>query len=207
MRKVYLVVLFAAICHSAFSQSTIGLTGGLTLASLKAKQDGLSATTDAQAGFSAGFVFHHTISNNMAIQPQLLYTQKGGKQQDAMDSSSSLAVIFNYIELPVNILYTHPKFFIGGGPSFGYALNGKLRFSTAGANLSEDVEFDDNTNRFELGGNLTGGYNITPNVFVSVNYNFAFTSMSPKEEGTLLNRYFAFKLGVLLPQKRARERR
>lgn len=205
MKHIYMAVILAFVCQAAIAQSTLGFTGGVSFASMKAKQDGLSATTDAKPGITAGIVVNHIVSEQLTLQPMVLYTQKGGKRSE---DGETFGITFNYLELPVNLLYTHPKFFVGGGPSFGYALSGKMKYSTPYGSFSEDADFAESTNRFELGGNLTGGFNFTPNVFLALNYNFAFTSMSPKNEGTLLNRYFAFKVGVLLPSHRsARERR
>src|SRR5688572_2449723 len=170
MKKSLLGCTFLAlISATAFSQDIrFGVQAGTAIASQKAKQSGLSITSDSKIGFTVGVLADMAIAENFTFQPGLNFTQKGSKFNisdggESIETSQTL----NYIELPLNFLYSAPagsgKFFAGVGPVVNYGISGKAKVSMTGeSDISEDVNFGNNEDEddykpFEFSGNVLAG--------------------------------------------------
>jgi hypothetical protein len=85
-----------------------------------------------------------------SAQPELLFVQKGG-------ASQCTTIKINYVKVPVlakaSIKLGEFTGFATGGPTLSYLMNGRTKDSEG----SEDIEFDDQTNRFELGASFGAG--------------------------------------------------
>ena len=123
---------------SLFAQSlNIGIRGGLNESILDYKP--IPDNTNGRlAGFNIG-AFTDLGLGNFSIEPGLFYTTKGQKSNYSnsnSDNSTSGAgkVTYNYLEIPLNILYNiHTpigKVFIGGGPYTAIGLSGTSRINS-----------------------------------------------------------------------------
>ncbi|HTN06397.1 OmpA family protein [Agriterribacter sp.] len=109
-------------------------------------------------GFHAGIFSEINISKNTnwALQPALLYTNKGRKFSKSYDSTKSFindtsainaSWKINYLELPVNLIYRIPltekvRFILGGGPYVSLQLNSKTTYEILNAS-GEREAFND----------------------------------------------------------------
>jgi len=193
---------------AAFSQDIrFGIQAGTAIASQKAKQSGISITSDGKVGFTVGVTSDISIAESFTFQPSLNFTQKGSKfnvsdGSESMESSQTL----NYIELPLNFLYHAPagkgKFFAGLGPVVNYGISGKAKVKMGGESMSEDINFGSNEDEddykpFEFSGNILAGYEFSNGVFVAANYNAGLSNIAVggDSDNSLKNRYFGVKLG------------
>lgn len=87
-------------------------------------------------GLAVGAFAHLGIGNYFALEPQVLYSQKGAKYGDAFPGwGDELTLILDYVEVPVlaRIYITNsPKINIFGGGYFGYLLSAKYKYSEIG---------------------------------------------------------------------------
>ena len=193
---------------AAFSQDIrFGIQAGTAIASQKAKQSGISITSDGKVGFTVGVTSDISIAESFTFQPSLNFTQKGSKfnvsdGSESMESSQTL----NYIELPLNFLYHAPagkgKFFAGLGPVVNYGISGTAKVKMGGESMSEDINFGSNEDEddykpFEFSGNILAGYEFSNGVFVAANYNAGLSNIAVggDSDNSLKNRYFGVKLG------------
>jgi len=139
MKKIILLVLLAISIAPAYSQTSIGITGGYNHASLrrgdKIKASGLDV--DAYSGWKAGIIADHHLSGKFYLQPQLLLNTKG--HNIAIADSSEIQYSFDhlrrrltYLELQINLLFKQPagagKIFAGAGPYVGRGVSGNARY-------------------------------------------------------------------------------
>jgi len=208
MKKILLGCTFLTFMSAAFSQNArFGIQAGTAIASQKAKQSGVSITTDSKVGFTVGVISDISITENFTFQPALNFSQKGSKfnisdGSESMESSQTL----NYIELPLNFLYNAPagkgKFFAGLGPVVNYGISGKVKVKMGGESMSEDINFGSNEDEddykpFEFSGNVLAGYEFSNGVFVAANYNAGLSNIAVggDSDNSLKNRYFGVRLG------------
>ena len=209
MKKTFLGCTFLTlISAAAFSQDIkFGIQAGTAIASQKAKQSGISITTDSKVGFTVGVISDISISENFTFQPALNFTQKGSKfnYSDGSESIESSQTL-NYIELPLHFLFNAPagngKFFAGLGPVVNYGISGTAKVKMGGESMSEDVSFGSNEDEddykpFEFSGNVLAGYEFSNGLFVAANYNAGLSNIAVggDSDNSLKNRYFGVKLG------------
>ncbi len=124
--------------------------------------------------FHVGIFKEFELKNKQwSIMPSLLYSVKGYRVSVVPPSappgvnSITGSQIYNYLELPVNLLYNFKikpgKIFVGGGPYIGYLLaaNGKRTVNAGGTDTYTETKFDIGDNgtfkRYDLGVNFVTG--------------------------------------------------
>lgn len=119
------------------AQSSIGIKGGLTFATLSNK----SPDWDTRSGFAAGLAFDLR-SGPVGIQPEILYVQKGVSFDGSPTEGGPK---LDYLEIPVLLKFTVPtegiQPFIYGGPSFGLRLSCKVAEITCDDDEVKSTDF------------------------------------------------------------------
>lgn len=203
----------------AFAQFSIGVRGGIHLGDLALSNvNGFGANPEARLGALGGIVSEFRFTEHIAVQPELNFIQKGGRQEFSLNDSlfgninATSNVIFNYLELPV-------LFKVGGdmgmvrfdglaGPAIGYALNGKVKnVSTVNGETEteeNDIDFDeDEFSRTDfsihLGGMLTFKAGEMARIFIDGRYIIGLTDLnkSTEDDEEARNRGGSFSAGVL----------
>jgi hypothetical protein len=155
-KKISLLAAILSFTFTSFGQFSIGVKGGGNMSSWKVTTNTplVAAGQVFNLGYQYGYVFNFGLNDYVSIQPELLFIQKGVKQQIIEDSfygDGEFKFIrdlnLNYLELPLLAKLklsdaNGSTFFLTIGPSFGYALNGKT--------LTEWTEYEETeTNRSE----------------------------------------------------------
>lgn len=175
MKKLLLAALVVLGAVSVNAQVQFGVKAGLNFADLKFSNWGSSTpATKSLVSFHAGAIADITIAESLAIQPGLLFSQKGTKE-DGGDGKITL----NYIEIPVNVMYKlnagSVKVLLMAGPSFGYALSGK----DSGGGSSSDITFGSDPGtfkRFDCGFGFGAGVQFS-SIQVTANYNLGLANI------------------------------
>ena len=210
MKKIIILSIVSIITIAkSNAQITFGVKGSFTLANLQAKGDNDFAKALADEfndskkwlpAFNGGVTADIPLSENLVIQPALQFAKKGAKTEADGDKQT---FIFNYLELPVNVLYRQSSaggFYGGFGPYIGYALNGKtISKELDQPELKEDIDFDDDgVNRLDAGGNIMVGYELPMGVTVGANYSLGLTNIFDKEKNaglSLKTSYIGLSIG------------
>ncbi len=132
MRRLFTVWLALGLLAMAYPLSaqikfSKGIIGGANYSDFRGDDSG---DTNHRNGFSAGGFFRVSVLGIVALQPEVLYTQKGAKTKDT-DGEIDLRI--NYIEVPV-LLRLHlpivgvPIFpTVFAGPAFSVKLSTHFR--------------------------------------------------------------------------------
>jgi len=212
MKKIILLFVVFFTSSLIFAQS-LGIQAGVNSASETVSTDGsggLSVSTQSKWGFLIGVTGDFPINRSFSFRPELNYIQKGSK---VADEGTQLTIALNYLELPLNFVYTAPagkgSAFIGAGPSIGYGLSGKISLKEGGQEESHSIKFDGKSSdeaeadeyghlkALDLGFNIFAGYKFSNNVFANLGYGFGLSDIDPESGSSLKNRGFFIKIGYL----------
>ena len=159
-------------------------------------------------GYSIGVGYDIQISDAISLQPNLQYIQKGAKlsvTDEINDYKYSESIDLNYIEMPVLIKFglgSAKKFFLYGGPSIGYWLNGNFKFSIENTGtgesdtISEKIVFDENSNRAEFSVQLGMGYLIANKILLDVKYGIGLSDIYSSGDIAYKNRVLQLSVGM-----------
>jgi hypothetical protein len=141
MKKTPLALaLFISI--GCFAQNTttkakpfpqFGIKGGVNLADVKTD---LYPNHDFKLDFNAGLFAHIHLSPHLALQPEVVYSRQGFKQQQT--SNREIDMKLGYINIPLLVQYMNRGFRLETGPQIGFLLNGKAKASTGEENKMKD---------------------------------------------------------------------
>ncbi len=139
------VVVFTLSSASVSAQGlTAGLKAGMNIANLHGKdvKEVIGADLVSKMGFCAGGFITYNINDMFAIQPELLFTMKGAKIEEAGYKET---IKLNYLEIPVLAKLSiptpgnvKPNLFVG--PSLAIKLSAKVKWEEAGESGEEDLE-------------------------------------------------------------------
>lgn len=179
-----------------------GIKGGINHAGtvFKNTEDDSERFEGSVAGAHFGGVANITVSSRFSVQPQLLVAMKGGGLVGVKMRSV-------HAELPINFLYTHQGFFIGGGPNFSYGISGKI-IDMPGGDLDlydSDEAAEYTLKRFDVGVNVLMGYRLPSGLTFSANYTPGLIDVyegNGNAENIKANtRWFGFSVGYMFGKK------
>jgi hypothetical protein len=165
MKKSLLTILFfLSITTISFSQVRFGVRGGLNLASQNANIGGIAVSSGTLVSFHAGLVLDAPLTESISIQPALLYSVKGSGESSSTSGSvttSSAKASFNYLEVPIDILYNiNESFSVGAGPYLGYLLSV----------TSDKATSTGESKKLDYGLNIVANYTIVDGLQVGARY-------------------------------------
>lgn len=108
------------------AQTTLGVKGGINIANVDVSESDLPDIIDSKTGFVGGAFVSFGLGSLFAIQPELLYSQKGFK---ASEGSLEAQLGTNYIEIPVllkaqfKLAMLRPAIYVGPVVSFETSCN------------------------------------------------------------------------------------
>ena len=141
-RMAALVLAGVVMAGSAAADFEKGVKAGVNIATLSgdAVKDASSVTGIVGGVFvSVGF-------GPLAVEPDLLFTQKGAKfSQDVLGTAYDFTQNFSYVDIPVllkyNIIPAGPvKPYIGAGPAISFLLSADQKTAIAGASSTDDIK-------------------------------------------------------------------
>lgn len=206
MKRVFstllMLALFFTICGTtlqAQSKITYGPKAGLTLANLYGDDN---SETDSKIGFAGGGFLSIQASDQIVIQPELLYTTKGAKFDTL---GLELKLKLNYIEVPILIKWmfptegtVKPSLFIGGAPAF--LASAKAEVSVGGAAVEADIK--DITKSFDFGVIVGGGLDFAAGsgtFAIDVRYTLGLTSIDDTGfDEDVKNKAFSASIGYAI---------
>jgi len=173
------------------------LSAGISSAFYCIDEEDKCETSDSKTGFAGGFAINFKTGRHWAIQPGLSYVQKGGieKQNEGVANYSTT---LNYVELPVNMMYSkRDRFFLGFGSFAAYALSGKIK-AKSGTNDEVKIKFGNDVGElkpFDAGINMLVGYRLPCKVFFSLNIATSVNNISNDDLHYFSNAYLGIKMG------------
>ncbi len=211
MKRIILSMAFLiAFCLYANAQSFIIPKGGVVFSNMNTTDLGVEGRTGFVGGL--GLSIPITADNFLAVQPELLYIQKGAKFSANTSGATRLGDTYlNYAELPVLLKVSFGgdvfRAYVNAGPSVAYALSGK---TNQGPNVV-DVSFGDGAdvtfnNRIDFGAQFGGGIGFKAgpgDILLDLRYGLGFSNLlNQPVAGTdteAQNRVYALTLGYAIP--------
>lgn len=180
-------LLFGGLLFAAFSFSAVesnaqdgrfGINAGVNFANVTGKD--ASDNNKIKTGFQAGVTYDIGIADDFVIQPGLSYVQNGAKYDGSIFGVSDPKLHLNYLQLPVTFQYQPElgdgNLLLGVGPYVGMGI-GKIK-AEAG-NMSEKADWDDaSLKKFDAGGKLLVGYQLSNGLSLNLNANMGMVKLA-----------------------------
>ncbi len=205
MKKIIFLLTVSVSCLQiiGLSQTRVGISGGMTAASMKGE-----GTGDGKGGLITSLVVDAPIgASKFTFHPSLSYVQKGQTEPHPPGTLiDKQFMALRYMELASTFLYNIGEkgvFFLGAGPSIAFNLPSK-RVSTIGETKTQtDILFgptpENDLRGVDWGANFLSGYRTSGGFFLAVNYNLGIRNLATEgDPGTLKNNYVGIQLGVYL---------
>jgi Outer membrane protein beta-barrel domain len=199
LKFMLMAVLVAASFLSTQAQGVI-LRGGVNFQNLNGKDaDGKKDNGKLKAGFNLGAVVEIPLAPDFYLQPGLLYSTKGSKNDDEfLGQKISSKLNLGYLEVPIHFIHKpvlgNGHLILGLGPYIGFGLNGKFSLEFGGDKTESDVKFkntvkasDSNeyayVKRLDAGANLLAGYEFANGLSFQLNTQLGLLNIAPDYEG------------------------
>ena len=218
MKKFILSATAIIFSAASFAQFSFGLqgTGNLGSASIKTT-DGPDFRKTMKALPGAGVVVQYAINEHLAVRSGVNYLQNGVTLKTTIDETVAMKVVvenkLNYIQVPVNVLYTVPfsrvQFFAGAGGYISYGISGKskstLRYTMPDGH--EAVEIDETKafkkeqdggaglKKTDYGVGALAGIRLSSGLFANVGYQFSLANISGSDDVKYKNRGLQLTVG------------
>lgn len=165
VRTTLLLAVMSLFISIANAQHTIGIKGGVNIASLS----GFEGNNRISA--HAGVFLHHTINTVWCFQPELLFSGEG---QRYIDNGEERTLALDYIQLPLMVqYYVVPQFYLEAGPQVGVLISAQDKGDeTAHLNVKDDFS----AAQIALG--IGAGFKASEQVIIYGRYNFGLTDVT-----------------------------
>ena len=152
----------------AQTEIKFGARGGVNLFTQDYRPESAARKADSKLGFDLALVSNIPLGKMVSIAPELHWLQKGYVIEEIGFVTSGVTSTLNYLEIPVLVKFNFgetAKFFVMGGPGFGYLLGGNEKYEGDG---THKINFD-GLNRIELSAQFGAGISIGK-VVIDVRY-------------------------------------
>ncbi len=189
--------------HNDQPMVRIGLKGGLSIATIIKTNDNNFSSAPLY-GFNGGAVLQLPLGHVIAIQPEVLFSQKGYRATGtSLVGDYDYRRYLNFLDIPILLRINASKNFgIVVGPQYSYLLSTHTTFKSGDASYEQTVNNEnDNITKNIFGGVIGADINLNRNLFIYGRYTIDFknnngdgTSSTPSYK----NQVFQFGIGVLL---------
>jgi hypothetical protein len=197
--SVVFIAMLVLVAIPATAQHRIGFIGGLNLANVSVDPEETGIEYSNRTAFGGGGVLDLRLAENIALQLEPMFLQKGTK---VTDGSDEVKVKLSYIEVPVLLKFmlgqspTRP--YIMAGPSAGFRLSAKV--SNGGEiDIKDVIKSTDFGLDFGAGISFPAGNNA---IFVEGRYGLGLSNINddPTDTNTdVKNKGIQFMAGITFP--------
>lgn len=197
IKQVWVLMLFLACTNFVNGQIQVGITAGFGGATQSELGD-LYNNNDIIVGLNGGLMIKESLSDNFAIDAELLYAAKGSSFEvfsgvRQVDQKNK----FSYLEIPLKAEYSIPinnnSFYMASGPYFGILLDAKQEIDGATTDIKDETENLDFGWVFELGFSKTISER---DLRFSISYDMGLTKVTDFDED-IRNKSLVFNIGFL----------
>ncbi len=198
-KQIIACLVLTMVITTTFGQLTIIPKAGATLSTVRISDDLLDGEDKPKykIGLAFGAALEIGITEQFAIQPEVLFNQKGWRTEFSENGfSSKSSITLNYLEVPVLIKGKFGNFYVHAGPSIAFGIGGKYRIELSGqgntASESGNVKFgtdpndaDDEIyfdNAIDFGLQMGGGVKAGP-VVIDFRYGLGLSNLYDEEDG------------------------
>lgn len=180
MKKLLFVLCLVGAVVSVQAQLKFGAKVGLNIANVT----GDIEDTKAKIGPLFGVFAMYSVSDKLAIQPEVLYSMQGCKVD--VFEGEEIDIKLDYILVPIMVkFYPVSGLSLQAGPQFGFLTSAKM----------DDEDMKDDVKKFDLALNLGAGYELENGLGLDLRYSLGLTDANKAEEmGEAKNGVFSIAL-------------
>ena len=170
MIKSLLVLALLAGSASAVQAQTshLGIKAGGSLTSFVGKD--VSSSSSAKLGVHGGLIANLDLSGRFSIQPELLYSMKGTKDQRNSGSNTLNGYqTLHYVDVPILLKVKADQLFFEAGPQLGVLVGATQTIESGTA--SNSISDKDNFNDLDFGYALGLGFQAPTGFLLGLRYN------------------------------------
>ncbi|MBK6935845.1 MAG: PorT family protein [Chitinophagaceae bacterium] len=204
MKKILLSV---AVLMSAYiiseAQVSFGAKAGLNLYKFGGTDGSDLDFQKSKFSFHAGGFVNIPISSMFSVQPEVLYSGQGTKQEDNGDQ---MLWNLDYINVPLMLRYNNPVgFYAETGPEAGFLISAKVKVKAEGTDATEDIK--DQMKGFNFSWGTGVGYITKSGFGIGARYNIGLVSIvdnsdvDVKNSGVQVSFIYRFSAPVLNRKK------
>lgn len=189
------MILGLLFTTTSIAQVKFGVRAGILISNQEFKQGQITVEPKSKFGLDLAVVSDIPLGNVISFGPELHWLQKGFKIEDLDINGFTISgtSTLNYLELPLLVKFNFgetAKFFVMGGPSFGYLLGHKTEDEDG-----NEIDLGD-LHDIELGAHFGAGVGVGPLV-VDIRYILGLTNLAKDLEDAEVHNT-AFGAGVSL---------
>src|ERR1700693_535004 len=177
---VFIALLFPVLCSAAFAQKNtdslndepmprIGFKGGLSIATIIKTNDNNFSSAPVY-GLNGGAVLQLPMGHVIAIQPELLFSQKGYRATGTalVGGDYDYRRYLNFLDVPILLRINASKDFgIVVGPQYSFLLNTHTTFKSGTSSYEQTVNNEnDNITKNIFGGVIGADISLDHNFFI-----------------------------------------
>lgn len=194
MRNILLTITILCIVLSSNAQSSKreeGIKFGLKAGINASNFNGDVKDNAMRYGLHIGVLSEIIISDKFSLQPELLYSAQGYKNESPASFSKSK---FDYVLLPVLVkYYAIDNLSVEAGPQVGFLVNSINRDNDGNTDIKDQSLVD-------FGVNLGLGYELSNGIFLQGRYNLGITNVNNATNASAFkytNSVFQLSIGCL----------
>lgn len=180
MKKIFLSTILGAFLCTAINAQDIkfGAKVGVNFANLNT--DGLEeylTYSDGRTSMHIGAVAEFILNDKFSVQPELLYSGQGGKEEFPGEYRERLN--FGYLNLPIIAkYYITDGFSLEAGPQLGFLLSSKYKEEDIGDGLGGlEEDFKDTTKGIDFSFCLGAGYKLNNGLNFAARYSLGLSNV------------------------------
>jgi hypothetical protein len=193
MKKLSLLTLVVMAGFALHAQdATLGLKGGLNLATWSNSNPDI--TYSNRVGFHAGLFSNISVSQNFAVQPEVVYSSQGTKYNDASNREHNLKL--NYVNVPVMLqAKVGGGWYAQAGPQLGFLIGTEDKVGNVETDFFETRDFK----KTDVALGFGIGYSSPSALGIDARYNLGLTDINLRGNNKLKNNVLqvglTYKLG------------
>ena len=169
------------VVRNTSPQASFGIKGGLNIANLQIEN---SSNLSTLPSFNVGGFAHIHVSNDVALQPEVLFSGQGAKQTVA---NIEYKYKLNYVIVPVLLQYMFSSGFrLETGPQVGFLVSAKQKAGSIESDLKSNFK------KVDFGWVFGIGYLTSSKIGFDARYNAGISDIHDSGPNKVHNRVFAF---------------
>lgn len=133
----------------------------------------VSSSISSKIGFHGGFLANISLGDRLSVQPELLYSMKGAKDEVAGIKATQT---LHYIELPILLKAKFNQFFVEAGPQAGVLFDANVKVEGGSSNTTDSNK--DQFNEVLFGYAAGFGYQLESGLMLGLRYNGDFNNVT-----------------------------
>jgi opacity protein-like surface antigen len=185
MKKLLLAAALAVSVSVVTAQSgtpTFGLKAGINLSDVKVDTDDEDEASERRFAYHFGGFVNLPISSMFSVNPELLFSAEGGKEEEKIGGDEYKSVIkLNYLNIPVMLQYNNPSgFFAETGPQIGFLMSAKAKEEVNGDNEDEE-DIKDDLSGTNISWGIGLGYKLASGIGFGARYNYGLSNIAKED--------------------------